>query len=178
MTRYVAFLRAINVGGRVVAMSALKAHFAELGLQQVETFIASGNVMFSSSKSAPVLTAGIERRLREGLGYEVATFLRTDKEVSAIAVAAPFSTAEMSSAGALVVGLLVAPLSPSERKMLMGLRTAIDDFHVDGREVYWRCSAKQSESKFSNAVFEKVVGQQTTFRGLSTLRKLAAKLAA
>lgn len=176
MTTYIAFLRAINVGGRVVTMSTLKTHFEGLGLQQVETFLASGNVIFRSSKPAPVLTAAIERRLQESLGYDVATFLRTDKELGAIARHAPFSPADMSSARALVVGLLVDPLSAADRRTLMALRTAIDDFHVNGREVYWRCSVKQSDSKFSNAVFEKALSRRATFRGLTTLTKLAAKL--
>ena len=50
MIRYVAFLRAINVGGHVVKMDALRKLFVHAGLSDVETFIASGNVVFSSSR--------------------------------------------------------------------------------------------------------------------------------
>ena len=46
--RYVAFLRAINVGGRVVKMDDLRRHFVSMGLSDVQTFIASGNVIFES----------------------------------------------------------------------------------------------------------------------------------
>jgi uncharacterized protein (DUF1697 family) len=49
MPRYIALLRAINVGGHLVKMDALRRHFEELGFDPVETFIASGNVMFEAA---------------------------------------------------------------------------------------------------------------------------------
>jgi uncharacterized protein (DUF1697 family) len=55
------------------------------------------------------------------------------------------------------------------------MRTSIDDFHVNGREMYWLCRKKQSESTFSNARFEKALGGRATFRGVNTIVKLAAK---
>ncbi len=61
--------------------------------------------------------------------------------------------------------------------MLFDLKTDIDDFHVYGREVYWLCEKKQSESKFSNVVFEKKLKFRTTFRGMNTIAKLASKYA-
>lgn len=175
MPRYVAFLRAINVGGHVVSMAALEQAFLRIGLANVETFIASGNVIFESAKREKALVPLIEAELRRALGYEVATFLRTAAEVAAVASSAPFSQASMDGAGALVVGFLTSPLDAAERRTLSALETEVDTFAVDGREVYWRCAVKQSESKFSNAVFERKVGRSTTFRGLNTVRKLAAK---
>jgi hypothetical protein len=59
----------------------------------------------------------------------------------------------------------------------MALRTDIDDFHVNGREVYWLCKKKQSDSKFSNVRFEKALQIRATFRGVSTVTKLAGKYA-
>jgi uncharacterized protein (DUF1697 family) len=64
MPRYFAFLRAIDVGGHVVKMEALRGHFEDLGFLAVETFIASGNVIFQSkSVKAAELEKKIERRL-------------------------------------------------------------------------------------------------------------------
>ena len=78
MPRYVAFLRAINVGGHVVKMDDLRRRFAQLGFTEVETFIASGNVIFSSpSRDAAALEKKIERQLEKSFGYEVKTFVRT-----------------------------------------------------------------------------------------------------
>ena len=57
----------------------------------------------------------------------------------------------------------------------MALKTRVDDFHVHGREVYWLSQVRQSASVISNAVFEKTLGQRSTVRGISTVRKMAEK---
>jgi uncharacterized protein (DUF1697 family) len=57
----------------------------------------------------------------------------------------------------------------------MALRTDVDDFRHQGREIYWLCRGKQSESKISNAVLEKTLGQKTTLRGANTVKRMAAK---
>src|ERR1700761_1452901 len=84
--RLIAFLRAINVGGHTVTMTRLRQEFEALGLKDVETFIASGNVIFSARQAdTAALAKKIETHLRKALGYEVATFVRTCDEVAAIA---------------------------------------------------------------------------------------------
>lgn len=177
MPRLVAFLRAINVGGRNVKMEALRRHFAELGLEDVETFIASGNVIFRApARGAAALAGKIERHLAQELGYEVSTFLRTEAEVAAIARHAAFSPARVKSAQAHCVGFLAEPLGAARRKALAALTSEADEFAAHGREVYWLCRTMQSESKFNNALFERKVGVKATFRGMSTIGKLAAKL--
>src|SRR3954468_12279534 len=176
MPKLVAFLRAINVGGHTVSMAALREAFGAVGLEDVESFIASGNVIFTAP---PGGAAGIERKiedhLQELLGYEVKTFVRTQAEVAAIAAYQPFSAARVRAAATLNVAFLAEPLPPAAVKVLTALRTPIDDFHVNGREMYWLCQARQSDSTFSNVRFEKAVGQKTTFRGFKTIAKLAAK---
>ena len=172
MPRHIAFLRAVNVGGRTVKMDALRAHFEALGLARVETFIASGNVIFEApAKAAAKLPAKIEAALLAALGFEVHTFVRTDAELAAVVSHA----ATLKAAPTLNVGFLAEPMSREAEKLLMKLRSEIDDFHVHGREVYWLCKKKQSESTFSNTVFEKALKLRTTFRGISTVQKLSAK---
>ncbi len=176
--RWVAFLRAINVGGHVVKMERLRGLFEELGFSAVETFIASGNVIFAARAQEPsVLVRKIEKRLREALGYEVKTFLRTPAEVAAIARYRPFAEAELRSAAALNVAFLGEPLTVAGVSALMALETELDAFHVHGREVYWLCRVKQSGSKFSNALFERAIRVRATFRGMNTVARLAAKFA-
>lgn len=175
MARYIAFLRALNVGGHTVRMEDLRAHFESLGMAKVETFIASGNVIFESKASAKTLGAKIEKHLKMILGYEVATFLRTDSELHALAAHAPFPAPALASAGALNVAFLREPLTTREIEKLMALRNELDDFHIHGLEVYWLCKVKQSESTFSNAVMEKALKVQTTFRGIKTVQNLATK---
>jgi len=175
MPKYVAFLRAINVGGRVVKMEKLRALFESLGFVDVRTFIASGNVAFeTTSDDAEALEGEIESLLKKELGYEVTTFLRTDSEVKSVASRKPFSEADLKQAGAFVVGFLYNPLGAKAKAALMKFKTEIDDFKAVGREVYWLCRHKQSESTFSNAVFEKKLSVRATFRGMNTMQRLAA----
>jgi uncharacterized protein (DUF1697 family) len=177
MPKYIAFLRAINVGGHhAVKMDFLRHLFESLGFSNVETFIASGNVMFeTTSKNAQALEREIENRLRETLGYEVATFIRTGAELAAVASYKPFSQSELDGAAALNIAFLADGLDDKSSQKLMALRTDIDDFHIHEREIYWLCRKKQSGSKISNAVLEKAIGQKSTLRGANTVQKMAAK---
>ena len=176
MPRYIAFLRAINVGGHTVKMDDLRRHFEVLGFSKVETFIASGNVIFETmAKNTRSLETKIEKHLHGTLGYEVATFIRTQAELSAVAQYQPFSASAFKTAQAFNVAFLADTLDAAAQKRLMALQTDIDDFHANGREVYWLCKKKQSESKFSNVVLEKTIGQASTIRGINTIQKMAAK---
>ncbi len=182
MPRFIAFLRAINVGGHTVKMDYLRQLFESLGFSGVETFIASGNVVFETTaknaKNAQALERQIEKKLREALSYEVATFLRTGAELAAIANYKPFRPSELAAAAALNIAFLADTLDDKSSQKLMALRTEIDDFHVHGREIYWLCRKKQSESTISNAVLEKTLGRPSTLRGANTVKKMAAKYAA
>jgi uncharacterized protein (DUF1697 family) len=178
MPRLVAFLRAINVGGHTVTMAELRRIFTALGFKGVETFIASGNVIFTyGGQKIPALSQRIEKRLHASLGFEVVTFVRTEAEVAAIVRHRPFEAARVQQAGAFCVGLLAEPLDAQGLRTLETLKTEIDDFHVHGREVYWLCAKRQSESTFSNLLFEKTFKVRTTFRGMSTVTRLAVKYA-
>lgn len=158
-------------------MERLRRLFEELGLDRVETFIASGNVIFDAPrKGLESLGTKIEAHLGKSLGYEVATFVRTGAEVAAVADHRAFPEDAVRAAGAYCVAFLGEPLGRAGTAALMALRTDIDEFQVHGREVYWLCRRKQSESTFSNALFERKVGVRATFRSLTTVRKLAERL--
>ncbi len=176
MTRFIAFLRAINVGGHRVKMEHLRTLFEELGFINVETFISSGNVIFDFlPKDVKALEKNIESHLHKMLGYEVATFIRTTNQVIAISQYKPFSDFELTENIALNVAFLCDPLKEEAKIALMKFKTEIDDFHTQNQEVYWLCRKKQSDSTFSNTSFERRLNIKTTFRGISTIRKLAAK---
>lgn len=175
--RYVAFLRAINVGGHVVKMERLRAEFEALGLGGVETFIASGNVLFDApSDDRAALEQRIERRLEKTLGYAVATFLRTPEELATIVGNEPFPGRE-ETAG-LWVGFLKSELSRESRDRLLAFRTGVDEFDARGREAFWMCRTRFSESSVSGAKLEKALAMPATFRNVTTVRKLALRAAA
>jgi uncharacterized protein (DUF1697 family) len=173
MTRYIAFLRAINITGRYVKMDVLRGLFEQLGFGNVSTFIASGNVLFDAEESADALEPRIETHLREALSFEVATFLRTPDEVAAIAACRPFPAAQMAQLLALAVAFIKQPPGEAELARLMGYRRASDDFAVIGREVYWGRFTPISETNFAGATLERVLRAPATVRNVTTVRRLA-----
>lgn len=178
MPRHVAFLRAINVGGRVVKMDRLRLLFEGIGHSRVETFIASGNVIFEAgSKNAAALERAIEAHLREALGYEVATFIRSPAELAAIGRFRPFPGVGEANADPLFVGFLSAKPAPAAIRRLQACESDVEQFRVRGRELYWLLRGRFSDSKFSGAKLEKVLGVQATIRRSTTVTKLAAKYA-
>ncbi len=175
MPHCIAFLRAINVGGRTVKMDALKAQFEALGLTNVSTFIASGNVVFETrARDLATLEQKIEKQLHGAFGFEVHTFIRSMAELSAIATCRPFDAGELAAAPTFVVGFMAAPLDAARQKIVKGFNNDLDAFHVLGRELYWMSRHKQGESKFSNAAFERALGLRATFRGVNTLQRIVA----
>ncbi|MEP7117746.1 MAG: DUF1697 domain-containing protein [Acidobacteriota bacterium] len=176
MPRYIAFLRAVNVGGRIVKMDELRGHFAAAGFADVATFIASGNVVFSSSaRNTADAEQVIEKQLKQALGYDVATFIRTPAEVAAAAAHMPYAEKDVASAGAFVAAFIKAPLDAAGKKGLAALGSPGERFVANGREVYWLSTLKQSESTITITKFERAVGGPATMRAMTSLRKLAAK---
>ena len=176
MPKFIAFLRAINVGGHNVKMELLRAEFESMGFTNVETFIASGNVIFHSrSKDEAALTRKIEKQLRESLGYDVDTFLRSEAELSEIAKYIPFPQIEIDSNWALNVAFVTEALGDEADAALSKYRCELDDFHIHGRQIYWLSKSKQSESAFFKVGFERALKLRTTVRGVKTITKLVAK---
>ncbi|HJQ35864.1 MAG TPA: DUF1697 domain-containing protein [Thermoanaerobaculia bacterium] len=164
--KYVAFLRAINVGGHVVKMDVLKKLFEQMGFRNVETFIASGNVIFDARTASE---KKIEDALKKALGYEVRTFLRTPAQLQTIA-------ATNDDGGTLYVGFMAASASEEAKKKLQALSNDVDDVRAEGTELYWLCRAERySDATITNVQVEKALGQAATLRNISTVRKLAGK---
>jgi len=181
MRRYVAFLRGINVGGHRVKMERLRQLFVELGFEDVSTFIASGNVVFSAhSGDVADLTDRIERQLHEGLGYEVATFLRSPAQLEEIvALAGSDRSGEEAGEVSTYIAFLRDPAPPEVRSNLARLGTETDEFRISGTEVYWRIQGKLSESPLFGRGLEGALKERpATMRNLNTLKRLTAKLGA
>ncbi|HEV8224068.1 MAG TPA: DUF1697 domain-containing protein, partial [Rubrobacteraceae bacterium] len=108
--------------------------------------------------------------------YEVATFIRSASELRAIASHRPFEASELEREGnSLYIAFLRSPPGGEARKKLSAFRTEVDDFHIHGREVYWLCRTKMSESAFSGALLEKTIGMPATMRNATTIKRLATK---
>jgi uncharacterized protein (DUF1697 family) len=180
MARYVAFLRGMNLGGRRIKNEELRAEFEQLGLLEVATFRASGNVVFGGGDgdSAAALTERIEAGLGEALGYEVPVYLRGVDEVAAIAAREPFDAKLVErSKGRLQVSLLLGKPAATARRSVLALATGEDLLAIAGRELYWLPSGGTIDSELDLKAIEKALGPGT-MRTMGTIEQIAAKYCA
>jgi uncharacterized protein (DUF1697 family) len=177
MPRYAAFLRGINVGGRRITNDELRAACEKVGLSEVGTFRASGNVIFDAPPGdAPdELSERIEEGLGRILGYEVPVFLRGEDEVHAIARHEPFpADVVRASGGKLQVSLLPAKPSAALRRRILAMATDEDRLGFADRELYWLPSGGMMDTTLDLDAIEAAVGPSTR-RTKGTLEQIAAK---
>ena len=173
MPRYVALLRGINLGGHTVKMDRLKKLFEELGLKKVETFIASGNVIFeSASKNAAALEKKISAHVEKSLGFPAATFVRTDQQLATVL---EHEALEDLGVRSVYIAFLFEKPPKEAHAKLMAHRSKIDEFHVNEREVYWLCRTHMSDSPFFRVGIEKALGMKATVRNATTVARLVEK---
>ena len=172
MADHAAFLRGVNLGKHHRVSSAeLKSVFEGIGLSDVATFRASGNVVFSGDVTA----ARIEEAIERSLGFGAAVFLRTAEEVLAIAASEPFpADAIAASNGKLQVAMLPRKPTAAARKKVLALATDADPLAFGKRELYWLPSGGLMESELDLAAIEKLVGP-TTRRTMGTVEQMAGK---
>lgn len=173
MNRYIAFLRAINVGGTtIIKMTDLKRMFESFGLENVQTYIQTGNVVFESPEgNAANLEEQIERQLEEASGKLIQLFVRTMREVAAIVDHCPFDPGEGET-----VHVVILDKKPGRKttRELMSLSCDADDFAIIGKEMF-NLRRDREKSVFSNNLVEKTLGVPGTTRNLTTIKKLAEK---
>ena len=176
MESYVAFLRAMNLGGRRIKNEELQAEFEALGFAEVGCFRASGNVVFSAGeKDEAKLTKEIEAGLGEALGYEVRVFLRSAAELRAIAAQEPFEAKALkASKGKLQVVFLEEKPKAAARKRALGLASEDDRLAIEGRELYWLPKGGLSDSELDLKELAAALGQNT-IRTIGTVEQIAAK---
>ena len=174
-TTHVAFLRAVNVGGRTVKMEALRVLLATAGLQEVRPYIASGNVIFAAEESEPVLVSRIETLLAQSLGFRVDALLRTAGELQALIGANPFA-GELGPADLrLYVSFLRDEPSAELRAALQALSTTDDRFAITGRDLFCLVRKRPEKEPFSNALVEKRLKTVATTRDWNTVQTIVDK---
>jgi uncharacterized protein (DUF1697 family) len=157
-------------------MSDLKKSFEALGLDRVETFIASGNVIFDTKVTEPAkLERTIERALEADLGYPVETFVRTLDELADIARRNPFGAGPSGDKRSVYVAFLGRRPTREAAERLTALATEDDTFALVDREAYWLRRGGIGTSRFSGGLLEKTLGMPATLRGLPTIARIVAR---
>ena len=177
MFRFIALLRAINVGGgRTVKMQSLRQVFESLGFSKVATFIASGNVVFeTATKNTKAVERKIEGALKEALGYEVLTFVRGEAELAKIVKYRSFSGSKFDDTWQSNIIFLADNLNQKMKQKVNALGTDTDAFEVHGREIYWRRRRKKDGALFSTVPLERILGPAFTVRGENTIKRIVSK---
>ena len=177
MPKYFALLKAINVGGHTVKMDYLKKLFEQMSFEKVETFIASGNVVFETKiKNIDSIKKKIESELEKSLGYKVATFIRTTKELKEITEHKPFKDSDLNNKqNSLYIGFLDNQPGKDSQKKVLALSDEANEFYFNKTELYWLCRKNFSDSGITGKSLEKALGMEITIRNSTTIKKITTK---
>lgn len=176
MPRYVAFLRAINIGGRRASSRQLAACLEGRGFENVANFRASGNLIFDAPRaSESTIAKRVNEALTAGLGFEVRTFLRTAAQVRAVADFDPFPPKILAkSHGKLQVALLAKAPPKRARDEILALATAADPLAISGRELYWLPRGPTMQTDLDLRQLDRLAGDNTR-RTKRMIEEIAAK---
>lgn len=178
MTRLVAFLRGINLGDRRLKMDRLRECFEELDVEDVATFLASGNVVFGheGELDRKALEEEIEGHLETSLGYPVDTFVRSMEELEGLLRSDDVTAAAGDEELNPQVVFLGSQAGREVRRTLAALATDEDGFEVLGREVLWLRRGRLSDATITIRELEAALGgPEHTTRTLNTVRRIVGK---
>ena len=162
MTAYVALIRAVNVAGRKLLMTDLKAIAAKLNLDRARTFIASGNLLFVSARSEGHLKTDLEAALEEHMSKAVGVMLRSAAEMASIVAANPFP-----AAGKQAVAIFLDDAPPSDT-ITAARNLADEEVALGRREIYVHYPSGMGRSKLRIPA-----ASAGTARNMNTVAKLA-----
>ena len=175
MTRYIAFLRAINVAGqKLIKMKELARIFAAAGCKNVRTYIQSGNVIFDSkSMNSAALSKKIERRLQQALGYEVTIIVRPFAEIEAMVRRNPFKKIKTDDEVVLFVVFLSQQPKPGPKLPLISIKENLELFEIKDSAAFIVSRRKPNGwFGFPNTFVEKELGVVGTTRNWNTVNKI------
>ncbi len=182
MATYIALLRGVNVGGNTLKMERLRKLCAELGHADIQTYVQSGNVVFTCTGGAAACTKSLEQKLIGETRLPVTVIVRTPVELKKVIANNPFPDAaskpdgekKKKAAGPFVLYVAFLAAAPDKKglKKLNELRFRADQFHVVGKEIYLRYDNGAGKSKMTNNVFEKVLAMRATTRNWNTVNAL------
>jgi uncharacterized protein (DUF1697 family) len=177
MPRYVALLRAVNVGDRQVAMAALKEMHEALGLVKVSTHLQTGNVIFECDETnAAQLEARLEKEFETRFGFRSEFMLRTAAELQEIFNKNPFANQPKRQTKWLVVMFLSDRPDEAAQQKLLSAYNGPEEMVVIDRELYIYYPEGIGRSKLTNALIEKHLKVAGTGRNWNTVTKLLEKI--
>jgi uncharacterized protein (DUF1697 family) len=174
LTRRIALLRAVNVGGRKATSADLRAMMTDLGLAQAQTLLQSGNLVFAAEGDDTALEAALEAAFEARFGYATDILVRSAAEWAELVAANPMGRIATDNPSHLVVFVLRAEPGPAKLEALREGIAGRETVEAVGRALYVAYPDGIGESKLTGAVVERRLGVRGTGRNWNTVTKLAA----
>ena len=174
---YISMLRGINVSGqKMIKMTELKVLYESLRLNNVATYIQSGNVIFQSKEKDPVsLGDAIEKAIERTFGFSVTVVLRQPAEFQRVINKCPFlGSAKIDESRVYVTFLKSRPASALVKAMALVPNKSNDTYQISGNEIYLHCPDGYGKTMLSIAFFEKYLKVPATTRNWKTVQTLLA----
>jgi uncharacterized protein (DUF1697 family) len=169
--RYVILLRGVNVGGKnKVPMADLRTALTSQGLQNVRSYIASGNLFADSLVGSVELGAVVRTVISDSFGLDIPVLIRSHSELVSIAERNPFG--HITDFSKLAITFLDSEPSPAEVTSLRTANAEPEEFVVDGATMYAYYPNGFGQTKHTTALIDRKLKTTSTTRNLNTLLKL------
>jgi uncharacterized protein (DUF1697 family) len=178
MTRCVSLFRGINVGGnQIVRMDALKELLESLDLRDIQTYIQSGNVVFTSdNQDVTQIQKHIEDGFAQTFGFPVKVMVRTQGEINTIIENNPFQNQPMKESKWVIVMFLASDPFSTALEDIRKTYAGPEELYINGQEVFIYYPEGMGRSKLSTAFLEKKLKTMGTARNWNTVLRLQKML--
>ena len=178
MTRMVALLRAVNVGGRKLPMADFRRQVATLGWENVATYIQSGNLVFDAACSAAEAEAAIEDLIRNHHGYEAPAIVRSRDQWATYPGGNPFPDAARDTPNYLLMLVAKDRMKADAAEIIQARAAAGEQVRKAGETLWIHFPAGSGTSKLTPALLDKAIGSPATSRNYRTVCTLLDMLEA
>ena len=170
----ICLLRGVNVGGHnLIKMDALKALCVSLKLKDPQTYVQSGNVIFSTEENdLAKLGTRIQDAIERKIGFRPNVMLRTAAEMRKVVARNPFAKRSGIEPGKLLVNFLAADPGKDAREKALAIKIGPEEMHLIGREAYIYFPNGQGRSKFPWPAIERALGTSGTGRNWNSVTKM------
>jgi uncharacterized protein (DUF1697 family) len=170
--RYVALLRAVNVGGAKLPMAQLRDVCAGLGWRGVETYIQSGNVLFEADAPARDLETALEQGVEQHFGLTRPVMVRSAAQWSLYAAGSPFPAQERHHPNHILLGIAKDPVAAGAAEALQARAAAGEQVRQSADALWFWFPDGSGVPKLTPAAIDKAAGSPVTTRNWRTVRKL------
>jgi len=174
MAVVISMLRGVNVGGHhMIKMERLRALYESLKFRDSQTYVQSGNVVFTTEERDLVaLAKRIEDAIERTFGFRPAVILRTTSEMRAVVARNPFAARPDIHPSRLLVTFLASDPGQEARNKVLTTKTDPEELRIDGRELFIHYPSGMGRSKLSWVALEKILKTSGTGRNWNSVTKL------